>query len=198
MEAQRWLEGLADELRSRGLPHRYVERYVGELSDHLNDIECEEQVMSTEASIERKMGTPEQLTAAALTEYHRITFAGRHPWLTFVLAPVPTLALVVVVYLLILIGGASMLEGATVSSHPMTLRTFVWVSHGLAFVPATAVSLLLCVQRLEQVVRESYQMIIRQQRFWQLATASEHLGQELMLFLWREGLEGCQQLGGGF
>ena len=59
--------------------------------------------MEALASAEEQLGTPESLAAAARKEYLKRTFAGRHPFLTFVVGPI--LAVVVAWHVLVLVCG---------------------------------------------------------------------------------------------
>jgi|SRR5579863_4967093 len=89
MASPHWPERLRHELEERGLPGTYSARLLEELTEHLNDIQRENLSMEALASAEEKLGTPESLAAAAQKEYLRRTFAGRHPFLTFVIGPIP-------------------------------------------------------------------------------------------------------------
>jgi hypothetical protein len=72
-----------------------------ELTQHLNDIQKENLGMEALASADEQLGTPESLAAAAQKEYLKRTFAGRHPFLTFVIGTIPVV--VVTWYVLLLI-----------------------------------------------------------------------------------------------
>ncbi len=58
--------------------------------------------MSTEPTPhEDRIGTPEDLAAAAAQEFGRRKFAGRHPFLTFAVSPIPAVLAVCLVIVLI-------------------------------------------------------------------------------------------------
>jgi hypothetical protein len=102
-------EPLHDEFRSelvrRGLPRAYIERLLSELDDHYTDL-LEERSTSMGAArklqteigndgssnAEQRLGNPAQLALFAAERYHARSFWGRHPWITYLLAPLPLLA----------------------------------------------------------------------------------------------------------
>jgi hypothetical protein len=91
-----------EELARRGLPRAYVERLVAELDDHLTDL-TEERSTSMGAARKlqpeaddaishdavQRLGEPRQLAIFAAEQYHCRTYWGRHPIITFLLAPLP-------------------------------------------------------------------------------------------------------------
>ncbi len=92
MAGQPWLDAVRNALDRRALPPDYVERFVQELSDHLEDLT--EENVSMESNLEARLGTPEQLAETANAEYRHRRLLEEHPWLalaTFVLLPIPTL-----------------------------------------------------------------------------------------------------------
>jgi len=104
MDAQHWLRELRAELVRRRLPLAYVERFVGELSDHTTDFL--EDHMSTDANdlhgVFDRLGAPGQLADAAATEYRKGRFSRRHPALMFVALPILSLPLLWACYALCL------------------------------------------------------------------------------------------------
>jgi hypothetical protein len=97
-----WRDRLRDELHKRGLPRAYATRLIQELTEHLADIRQQEPSMKSEPkSAEDALGSPERIAAAAAHELGRRTFAGRHPFVTFVLSPLPLITLLVAVIVLI-------------------------------------------------------------------------------------------------
>jgi predicted anti-sigma-YlaC factor YlaD len=106
MASQLWLEDLRRELRRRRLPRHYIERFVGELSDHFQDF-TEEVSMSMDATACSRFGSPEHVADAAASEYRRRSVFNRRPLLAFsmfVLLPIP---------LFILCGAALLWGGIT-------------------------------------------------------------------------------------
>ena len=91
---RRLLEKLQTELRGRGLPRAQIARLVEELADHLEDLNKEkEHAMRTDvngaACWQERLGTADELAEAAVANHQRARFAGRHPLVTFLLAPIP-------------------------------------------------------------------------------------------------------------
>lgn len=87
-----WRDRLREELRKRGLPQGYSSRLVQELADHIADIDEEGPDMESEQRpAEERVGRPESLAVAAAEEFGRRTFAGRHPFWTFAVFPIPAI-----------------------------------------------------------------------------------------------------------
>jgi hypothetical protein len=87
MASRQWLDRLETELRRRSLPAGYRARLLEELADHLSELEQEKTSMDAQLLLEERIGTPETVASNARSEYTRRTFAGRHPVLTFGVAP---------------------------------------------------------------------------------------------------------------
>lgn len=95
---------LRHELTRRGLPPAYIERLIAELDDHYVDL-LEERNSPMGAArkpqfeesgandLQQRLGEPTQLALFATAQYHNRSFWGRHPVVTFVLAPLPLLVL---------------------------------------------------------------------------------------------------------
>jgi glucan phosphoethanolaminetransferase (alkaline phosphatase superfamily) len=93
---------LLRQLRRQGLPHSYIERLIAELNDHYCDL-LEERSSSMGAArklqhtdnessdLQQRLGEPAQLALFAAEQYHSRTFWGRHPVVTYLLAPLPLL-----------------------------------------------------------------------------------------------------------
>lgn len=99
MASPQWHDRFRAELGRQGLPPAYISRLVEELYDHVADSASEDS--SVDVDISARLGTPRQLAAIAKAEYQRRTFAGRHPFLTFIAGP--TLAVIVTVAVVSLI-----------------------------------------------------------------------------------------------
>jgi hypothetical protein len=90
---------LRSELTRRALPQAYINRLVSELDDHLLDLLEERnppmgaarKLQTESAGIQQRLGEPTQLAMFAAQQYHARTFWGRHPWLTYLVAPLPLL-----------------------------------------------------------------------------------------------------------
>jgi hypothetical protein len=76
MENQSWLDKLRDELVSQGLPPLYIERLLGELRDHIDDIAEEGLSMEPEKSrpADERLGQPAELAETVAGEYSRGAF----------------------------------------------------------------------------------------------------------------------------
>ncbi len=91
---------LRRELRRRGLPRAYVERFLSELDDHYADL-VEERSTSMGAArklqtiednqneLQQRLGEPAQLAVFAAEQYRARSFWGRHRVLTFIISPLP-------------------------------------------------------------------------------------------------------------
>jgi hypothetical protein len=102
---------LRSELRRQGLPQAYIRRLLTELDDHYEDL-LEERSTSMGAArklqvpkngrddLQQRLGEPAQLALFAAEQYHARSFWGRHRWLTFVIGPLPMLAVAWIVTLL--------------------------------------------------------------------------------------------------
>jgi hypothetical protein len=100
MDCHPWLERVIDRLAGQGLPAVVRARLQDELRDHLDDLIAGGMTMATEIEIERQMGSPEELAAAAAAAYRDTAWVRRHSLLVFGLAPLPSALLGVVVYFL--------------------------------------------------------------------------------------------------
>lgn len=103
MDDQQLLDQLTKNLQRRGLPQAYIDRLTDELADHIEDlIESRSIPMSKDAHNQRmvlgQIGSCDELATAAAGEFRRRSFFGRHPILTFVVAPIPTVMLVWVAF----------------------------------------------------------------------------------------------------
>jgi hypothetical protein len=95
MDSRPWPEELRHKLHRQNLPPAYIDRLVEELSDHVLDTQSETTSMDAQNAL-RRLGSTDQIAAAATQEFRRRTFAGRHPWLTFVALPFAIVPLVFV------------------------------------------------------------------------------------------------------
>ncbi|QDT47682.1 hypothetical protein Pan258_17180 [Symmachiella dynata] len=118
MVDRNWHNQLQRELARQGLPRRYTERLMDELLDHALCLKEETNVMNAtktkatkipDAPVER-IGKPEQLAQAAGDEYRRRTWLGRHPILTFLIAPLPLLVLSWILCMLTFVGVGKLAE----------------------------------------------------------------------------------------
>jgi hypothetical protein len=103
------LEIMAAELRRQGFPSADVTRLVQELEDHVADLFAEQggrmdERMQIDERIESRLGRPDILVAAALANRRQASVFGRHPILSFVVAPVPLAILSWLVFLFLCFG----------------------------------------------------------------------------------------------
>jgi hypothetical protein len=92
MANQAWLDVVRQRLTKHALPPTYIQRFLGELSDHLEDLK--EETMSAESDVYSRLGEPSQVADAAVVAYRRRSFLGSHPvaaFLVFGLSPVVSL-----------------------------------------------------------------------------------------------------------
>ena len=91
-----WLDDVRKWLVRNALPPSYIQRFIGELSDHLEDLK--EEIISTNANVCSRLGQPEQVAEAVVVAYQRRTFLGRHPVAAFLVfavsSPVSLIALI--------------------------------------------------------------------------------------------------------
>src|SRR5208282_4444759 len=90
MDSQPWLSKVRQRLARHALPPNYVQRFIEELSDHLEDLKEE----NMEGDANSRLGEPEQVADNAVAAYRRRSFLGRHPvaaFLVFGVSPVVSL-----------------------------------------------------------------------------------------------------------
>ena len=143
MLRNQWLDELRSELRSQRLPASYVSGFMDEIAGHLDDILFQEKIeMSTDAinrsNIDARLGTPQALASAVGETYEYPTFAGRHPLLMFLLAPLPLFVTVVVAQCLLI----GVLEWLGFVEQKTTTFSMLWKS--MNYVPAVLATLWLC------------------------------------------------------
>jgi hypothetical protein len=149
MSKSSWLDEVAGALRRQRLPHSYIRRFTEELADHFDDschTQSEEKIgMDAETRIAR-LGAPNEIARRAAQELRQRTYAGRHPFVTFVAAPLPTAALmligVCIPFLLIL---TAVPDDYAPGQFPvwaaLVMRSLVWT---MQFVPFIAGAVLFC------------------------------------------------------
>ena len=146
------LDGLGERLRRRGLPAAYVARLLGEFEDHVEDLLMQEEPMSKEALTQR-IGDIEELAAAAEYEYRQRTIVGRHPVLTFLIAPVPAVLVGWALFVLgslavfgatpLVLGSDFAVDGKPATQWPSAMITLANVLHQAGrFFPPALVALL--------------------------------------------------------
>lgn len=91
MNQLRWIERVSRKLLFQGLPQGYVRRVVGELRDHHSELlatQTPAQGAAHSDTVALRLGNPTKLAGAIAGEFRRQHFSGRHPWLSFVAAPI--------------------------------------------------------------------------------------------------------------
>ena len=125
-----------------------------ELADHCDDLSQETTSMDAN-SLSARLGMPEELADRAGEELRRRTFAGRHPLLTFVLAPLPA-AILLIVGLCVVFALVVNLFGLVVDRIPdssaagdglpawaaTTMQALVW---SMRYLPFVAGAVLFCL-----------------------------------------------------
>ena len=158
MLSPQWRNRLETAMRRQGMPADYVDRLIDELSDHAESILREKpsidaKELDAEQFVSSRMGSPDELAAAALCEYRQRTFAGRHPVVTFVAGPAfvlcgtfaaGVLLIFVGCWLIDAVTGARFLANDELGTYPTALEMLVirGVSTLIRFLPFAASALL--------------------------------------------------------
>jgi hypothetical protein len=161
MPGHPWLSELRGSLARRGLPRAYIARFLAELEDHLQDISLEQEVImntdvtkatDVDAPVER-LGSREQLVEQAVANFQGASFAGRHPVLVFVLAPIPVAIVCWIVFLFVAafgLEGLGYVLGPGIQHRPASewpdalVRSVRALPLLSSFIPPAAVVLLWC------------------------------------------------------
>ncbi len=154
------LETVAAGLRRQGLPAAEVGRLLQELEDHIADLFAEQGgrmdgQMPVQERIEARLGRPEVLVAAALANRRHASVFGRHPILSFVVAPIPVAILSWVGFLCVcfgllkilggILGEAYAIEGRAVRDWPAILvYALNALEMAVRFLPPAVAAALLC------------------------------------------------------
>lgn len=144
-------ETVAETLLKGGIAPRHVRRYIGELTDHLEDGIAHQKAAGfgeEDARIRARalLGDDRELTAAMLEQTRFRSWPARLPWLVFVIAPffVLTISLLALLVPIFAIGdGAQHIHNATGIS-PDFLRPLSWMlltGVNLLALPALALGL---------------------------------------------------------
>jgi hypothetical protein len=151
MSKSSWLNEVAQSLTRQRLPREYIRRFTEELADHFDDFyhththSQEKLGMDADAHITR-LGAPEDIARRAAHELRRRTYAGRHPFVTFVAAPLPTAALLLIglcvpFLLIVTVVPDDYAPGHFPAWAGAVMRSVVW---SMQFVPFIAGALLFC------------------------------------------------------
>ena len=99
MSKSNWLNDVAQALRRQKLPRSYIRRFTEELADHFDDyyhIHSQERIGMDAETHATRLGAPDEIARCAAHELRRRTYAGRHPFVTFVAAPLPIAVILLV------------------------------------------------------------------------------------------------------
>jgi hypothetical protein len=140
----KWLEDVSLALRRAGLSPAYIRRFTDELSDHFDDLS--EESMSMDANtFSARLGAPDDLASRAAAELRRRTYAGRHPLMMFVAAPLPTAVLLLVGLCLLFMAVLSVLPESADDQIPVWAEGALWaVVWSMRSVPFVAGGILFC------------------------------------------------------
>ncbi len=125
---------LALELVRRGVMPSYAWRVSGELADHAEDISA----AGLETSA--RLGDVDRLANQIVAAYRQRTFAGRHPVLAFVVAPLPLMLLAYAAYWFV---GALVIFGSMKLTEFTSIAVLA-VNAGAMFLPAMGAAGLIC------------------------------------------------------
>lgn len=160
MPNPRVLRTVAAELRRQGFPPADVARLLQELEDHVMDLFMEQggrmdKSVQVDERIESRLGQAEVLVAAALANRRQASVFGRHPIVSFVLAPIPVVVLSWLGCLFLcfgllkmigwLLGDTYVFEGRAVRDYPAVL---IYAMNAMVsvmrFLPPAVATALLC------------------------------------------------------
>jgi hypothetical protein len=154
------LENVAAGLRRQGLPRTEIVRLIEELKGHIEDLRTEQGGAMKDAAvldkeIESRLGHAEEIVEATISNRRQTTIVGRHPILSFVVAPIPIALLSWMLFLFLfagffellprLLGERYAIEGRAVGDWPPLVVYLVRGSAlAMRFVPPGAAALILC------------------------------------------------------
>jgi uncharacterized membrane protein YobD (UPF0266 family) len=129
MVNQPWLDEVRQRLARQALPPTYVQRFLEELTDHLEDLKEEKM----EVDLNSRLGEPEQVADNAVAAYRRRSFLARHPVAAFLVFGVsPCVAFFEVLNVL------AVLEAALRASRPGEVHEHYWIV-SLIYVMSSAI-----------------------------------------------------------
>lgn len=91
--------------------------------------------------IKSRRERPSSSEIKTLCTLDRRTFCRRHPWLAFVVAPIPMVLVFTALYVVCAVGLANLTRGATIDTHPQTLTALMILFRSTAYVPAVLAAL---------------------------------------------------------
>ena len=145
MATRKWLDDVAVALHRQGFSGAYIRRFTDELADHVEDL-FRERIGMDANLISDRLGTPDELASRAVCAMRQRTYAGRHPLVTFVAAPLPTAVLLLVALCAgFLLALSAVPEGAVADEMPVwapaVMQGIAWA---MRFVPFLAGAVLFC------------------------------------------------------
>jgi uncharacterized membrane protein len=149
MSKSNWLNDVAQALRRQRLPRSYIRRFTEELADHFDDFyhtHSQEKIGMDAETCTARLGVPEEIARRAAHELRRRTYAGRHPVVTFVAAPLPTAVLLLIGLCIPLAIILTVVPDDYAPGHfpvwaAAVVQTVVWA---MQFLPFVAGALLFC------------------------------------------------------
>jgi hypothetical protein len=124
MDRIQWLGEFKSAMQNAGVGKKYISDCCGELSDHWDDIEKELGMEASEAVY--RVGCPVEAAEQVASSYSRMNWVGRHPILSFVVAPIPVLIVTFCVYAL----GFYAVVISSADSIPFLVVKWLWMVTG--------------------------------------------------------------------
>lgn len=131
----RQLDLLSQRLLHHGFSRRYVRRYVAELNEHAHEA-FEDHLDAGMSPVEAQrlawhgLGSVDTLLDAAVAREDLLPFARRRPILSFLILPIPLLALTLALWLATIYG--IVIEGFDLDPHDPLIRWPAFVGYGVA------------------------------------------------------------------
>lgn len=148
MDSHSWFQQLRDALKKAGVNRSYSDRLISELWSHYLEIKEQNEMSNgmqhgTSDLVER-LGSPDVLALQAAS-VRSSTWAGRHPWLAFVLgAPATALVAILLGVILSALTLIPLAQGKTLETAPWMGPVMPVLGPVQVILPATIVCLLLC------------------------------------------------------
>ena len=138
MRKEEFLRTLSNGLAELGWPARHVHRIARETSDHWDDLEAEARQDGSDAltasqSANERIGKPESLIRAHQETMQKANWSGRHPVLSFALAPPLLLVLWFLIWSLMAFGAGEVYGKLLALSEP------IWRSYFLVLIWAMVI-----------------------------------------------------------
>jgi hypothetical protein len=164
MDNRLWFDNLRKQLIRYDLPRSYIQRFMEEVTDHLEDLK--EETMGSETDAYARLGESERVAGAAVVAYRQRSFFGRHPALTllvFAIAPVVLLSVLMVVGLFALVQTAVWLgligdDGLHIGTTSKAMLPYA-LSLAVVIIPSMILSILYCGLARRTVVGRIWKIV---------------------------------------